>query len=193
MAPNPEAIAWYVERSEGLLDDLRERVQSLRARGGQLAGFSGAVLALAGANVESILGALHGAARDVAGVSLLLGVLLLVASLATALRGTLLPRLVSDISAKEVANYTSERFTHEPDLWRVHVRDDSRSARRDRIDDRGQGDEAARVVKKAEYLFLVRPVFGRGRLRYLDRGGDAFDPSRLLQEKAKKKTFARSR
>ena len=35
--PNPEAIAWYVTRAEDLLDDLRERVQSLRSRGGQLA------------------------------------------------------------------------------------------------------------------------------------------------------------
>jgi len=48
--PNPEAIAWYVQRAENLLDDLRDRVQSLRSRGGQLAGFSGAVIALAGAN-----------------------------------------------------------------------------------------------------------------------------------------------
>ena len=55
--PNPEAIAWYVKRSEDLLDDLRDRVRLLRTRGGQLAGFSGAVLALAGANVVSVLGA----------------------------------------------------------------------------------------------------------------------------------------
>ncbi len=122
MDPNPEAIAWYVKRSEGLLDDLRERVLALRARGGQLAGFSGAVLALVGANAESVLGALSGSARDVAGVSLLIGCLLLIAALATALRGTLLPQPVSDISAREVANYTSDRFIHEPELWRVHVR-----------------------------------------------------------------------
>src|SRR6202000_1327662 len=109
-APNPEAIAWYVKRSEDLLDDLRERVQLLRARAGQLAGFSGAVLALAGANVESVLGALHGIARDYAGISLLIGILLLVASLVTALRGTPAPRSVADISAEEVANYTSDRF-----------------------------------------------------------------------------------
>jgi hypothetical protein len=28
--PNPEAIAWYLQRSEDLLDDLRERARSLR-------------------------------------------------------------------------------------------------------------------------------------------------------------------
>ena len=122
MDPNPEAIAWYVKKSERLLDDLRARVLALRTRGGQLAGFSGAVLALAGANAESVLGALNGAARDVAGASLLVGSLFLIAALAAALRGSLLPQLVSDISATEVANYTSERFTHEPDLWRIQVR-----------------------------------------------------------------------
>jgi hypothetical protein len=80
------------------------------------------VLALIGANAESILQALHGVGRDCAGIALLLGSIFLIAAFVTALRGTLLPQLVSDISAEEVANYTTERFTHEPDLWRVHVR-----------------------------------------------------------------------
>jgi hypothetical protein len=152
--PNPEAIAWYVRRSEELLDELRERVQSLRLRGGQLAGFSGAVLALAGASVESVLGALHGVARGCAGVSLLIGVLLLVAALVTALRGTLLPALVSGVSAEEVSNYTSERFLHEPDLWRVHVRM-IRSLLTAIELTTVEGDEAARAVRKAEYSFLT--------------------------------------
>ena len=47
---------------------------------------------------------------------------MLIAAFVTALRGTLLPHLVSDLSAKEVASYVSERFTHEPDLRRVNVR-----------------------------------------------------------------------
>lgn len=152
--PNPEAIAWYVERAEDLLDDLRERVQSLRSRGGQLAGFSGAVLALVGANAESILAALHEAARVAAGTALLVGAICLIAAFVTALRGTLLPHLVSDISAEEVANYTTERFTHEPDLWRVHIRTirgllisiDSTTR---------QGDKAAQAVMWAGRLFLV--------------------------------------
>jgi hypothetical protein len=153
-AANPEAIAWYVKRSEALLDELRERGQSVRTRGGQLAGFSGAVLALAGANVESVLDALDGSAREGAGIFLLLAVLLLVASLVTAIHGTLLPRLVSDISAREVSNYTSERFTDEPELWRVQARtirgllDLIESTTR-------QADEAVQAVKIAEYLFLA--------------------------------------
>jgi len=119
---NPEAIAWYLQRSEALLGDLGERAISLRARGAQLAGFSGAVLALAGANLVAVLSALHGFARDLAGIALLAGVFLLVGSLVTALRGTPAPGFISDLSAEEVANYTTDRFTREPDLWRVHVR-----------------------------------------------------------------------
>jgi cytochrome c biogenesis factor len=152
--PNPEAIAWYVEKSEGLLSDLRARVLALRSRGGQLAGFSGAVLALIGANAESILDALHGTARGAAGVSLLAGSLLLVASLATALRGTLLPQPVSDISAKEVANYTSARFTNEPDLWRVHLRA-IQSLLAAIVSMTEHVDSAARFVERAEYFFFA--------------------------------------
>ncbi|HEY2052759.1 MAG TPA: hypothetical protein VGH14_02370 [Solirubrobacterales bacterium] len=153
MPANPEAIAWYLERSEGLLGDLREQVQSLRVRGGQIAGFSGAVLALAGANVPSILQALHGAARGSAGISLLIGVLLLVGALVAGLRGTLVPELVSEISGAEVANYRTERFTHEPDLWRIHLR--TIHGLLDLVEKTTvQGDEAARAVRKAEHLFL---------------------------------------
>ena len=69
-----------------------------------------------------------------------------------ALRGTLLPRLVSDISAKEVANYASSRFTDEPDLWRVHVR--AIRAILPAIESTTrEGDRAAQVVKKAEFFF----------------------------------------
>jgi hypothetical protein len=82
-----------------LLEDLRERVQSVRTRGGHLAGFAGAVLALAGANVDSVLGALHGAARDMAGGALLVGFFLLVLSLVTVLRGTVLPGSILTVSA----------------------------------------------------------------------------------------------
>jgi hypothetical protein len=154
VAANPEAIAWYVKKSEGLLNDLRARVLAQRTRGGQLAGFAGAVLALVGANAESVLDVLSGSARAVAGVSLLLGCLLLMASLATALRGTLLPQPVSDISTDEVANYTSERFTHEPDLWRVQVR-----AIQSLLISIGSMtrhvDKAARAVERAEYFFFA--------------------------------------
>lgn len=154
MEPNPEAIAWYVERAENLLDDLRDRVQSLRSRGGQLAGFAGAVIALAGANAESMLGSVHHAARVAIGISLLIGMIMLLGAFVTALRGALLPQLVSDLSAKEVANYVTERFTHEPDLWRVHVRTIRGLLKAIHVTTR-QGDKTARAVMWAGRLFLA--------------------------------------
>lgn len=121
--PNPEAIAWYVEQAKDLLDELRARIESLRSRGSQLAGFTAAVIALAGGNASRILNSLEGVPRDVAGVALLMGILLLVGSLATSVLGTpFRPWSVSDISAHEVANYLTDAFTHEPDLWRIHMR-----------------------------------------------------------------------
>jgi cytochrome c biogenesis factor len=154
MPANPEAIAWYLQRSEGLLSELRERVASLRARGAQLAGFSGAVLALAGANVDSVLATLHGAARDLAGGSLLVGFLLLVLSSITVLRGTVLPVSISAVSAKEVANYVTERFLGEPDLWRVQQR--TILGLLEMIERfAAQEDIAVRAVRKAEYFFFL--------------------------------------
>ena len=153
--PNPEAIAWYVQQAEALLGDLRERVQSLRSRGGQLAGFAAAVVALVGGNADRILHALDGAPRGIAGAALLAGTILLVAALVASILGApFRPQLVSDISAREIANYTTERFTHEPDLWRVHIRTirgllisiDSTT----RI-----GDRAAKTLRWAGLLFLV--------------------------------------
>jgi hypothetical protein len=120
---------------------------------GQLAGFSGAVLALAGANADSVLGALHGAARDLAGGSLLIGFFLLVLALVTVLRGALLPGSTIAFSAKEVANYLTDRFIREPDLWRVHLR--TISSLQDAIETAmRQGDEVERSVGKAEYFFV---------------------------------------
>jgi hypothetical protein len=78
--PNPEAVAWYVSQAEAVLDDLRGRVQSLRSRAGQLAGFAAAVVALVGGNADRILDALDGAPRDIAGIALLIATILLVAA-----------------------------------------------------------------------------------------------------------------
>jgi hypothetical protein len=120
--PNPEAIAWYLARSERLLDDLKERVQLLLARCGQLAGFSGAVLALVGGNAASIIEAVQGGARRVVGTALLVGSLALIAAFVTALSGISGQRDVADISAREAVNYLFPRFTTERDLWRVQLR-----------------------------------------------------------------------
>jgi hypothetical protein len=152
--PNPDAIAWYLQRAEDLLSDLQERVQSLRLRGGQLAGFSGAVIALVGANAEPMLTAVHRGARVGVGIALAVGTALLVAAFIIALRGSLLPHLMSDLSAKEVANYLDQRFTHEPDLWRVHVRT-IRGMLISINSTTRQGDRAATAVRWAGRLFLA--------------------------------------
>jgi hypothetical protein len=154
MPANPEAIAWYLGRSEDLLGDLRERAQSQRTRGGQIAGFSGAVVALAGANLGAVLGGLHGAVRDFAGGSVLVGVLFLILSVITVLRGTVQPTLRFGISVEEVANYTSKRFTDEPDLWRVHLRTIHGLLELIELTTE-QGEGLGRAVGKAEYFFLA--------------------------------------
>jgi hypothetical protein len=105
-------------------------------------------------DTESIIGSLDGLARACAGVSLLLAALLLVASLAVALRGTGVPRQVFDVSVDEVADYGSERFIGEPDLWRVHL-----GTIRSLVDliesTTRQCDRAALAVRRAENIFLV--------------------------------------
>jgi hypothetical protein len=153
--PNPEAIAWYVQQAEALLEELRSRVQSLRSRGGQLAGFAAAVIALVGANAEHIVNSLHGVPRDIVGMALLLGTLFLITALVITILGVpFRPHLVSDISAREIANYTTKRFTHEPDLWRVHIR--TINGLLISIDSTTKlGDKAAAVLRRAGFLFLA--------------------------------------
>lgn len=151
---NPEAIAWYLKRSEALLDGLHRQVESLRTRGAQIAGFAGAILALAGPSSTSALDSLSGLARGGAGISLMLGGASLMVALAVALRGCLAPELVSDNPSWELANFTSERFIGEPELWRVQARTirilrytfEASTRHRDRV---------AKAIKRAEIFFLV--------------------------------------
>jgi hypothetical protein len=156
--PNPQAIAWYVEQAEGLLDHLRSRAQSLRSRAGQLAGFAGAVVALVGGNADRIIGELCGTPRTIVGLMLLVGGLLLVAALVVSIIGAAFrPHLISGISAREIANYTTKRFTHEPDLWRVQIRTingllESIASTTD------AGDKAANALRLAVLLFLAGVV-----------------------------------
>ena len=92
------------------------------SRCGQLAGFSGAILLLVGANATAILATLPSGPSAVAGIALLLGSLALVSAFITALSGSSVRGGASDISAREAAGYLSPRFTCEPDLWRVQLR-----------------------------------------------------------------------
>jgi hypothetical protein len=119
-----------------------------------LAGFSGAIIALVGANAEPMLMAVDHYARVAMGISLLAGTALLILAFVFALRTALLPHLVSDLSDEEVANYLTERFTSEPDLWRVHVRMIRGLLKSIKWTSR-QGDIAARSVAWAAYFFLL--------------------------------------
>ena len=62
--------------------------------------------------------------------------------------------LLLEASIEEVANYTSDRFIQEPDLWRVQVR--TVRGLLDAIElIMVQGDRADRAVRNAEYSFLT--------------------------------------
>ena len=151
---NSEAVAWYVEQAEALLDHLRSRAQSLRSRAGQIAGFAGAIVALVGGNADRIVSELCGTPRAVVGVMLLVGGLLLTATLVVSILGAAFrPHLISGISAREIANYTTQRFTHEPDLWRVQVRTIN-GLLQSIASTTKAGDKAANALRLAVLLFL---------------------------------------
>jgi hypothetical protein len=120
--PNPAAIAWYVKKAQRLLEEQQRRAESLKLRGGQIAGFGAAVLALIGGNAMTILGAVEGFDRLIAGLSLLAALTTLVVAVSVAIWGVSTPKQFAAVAADEIAGYASDRFLAEPDLWRVHIR-----------------------------------------------------------------------
>jgi hypothetical protein len=120
--PNPAAIAWYLEESQRLLEDQQRRAESLRTRGGQIAGFAAAVLALIGGSAATMLEAAAGSVRVVIGTTLFLAMLCLAAAVAVAIWGVMRPQPYVALGADEITVYTSERFLSEPDLWRAQLR-----------------------------------------------------------------------
>jgi hypothetical protein len=120
--PNPAAIAWYVEEAQRLLEEQQRRAESLRTRGGQIAGLGAAVLALIGGNAGAVLGAVADSARVAVGAALLAAAISVAVAVAVAIWGVLKPRAFGIVAADEIAIYASDRFLTEPDLWRVQVR-----------------------------------------------------------------------
>lgn len=156
--PNPTAIAWYVEEAQRLLEEQQRRAESLRVRGGQIAGFGAAVLVLIGGNVAELPVALDGFGGAIVGVAFCGASLLLTCAVAIAIWGSLRPKIFGSISAHEVAIYTSERLLDEPDLWRVHVR--SLHALGDAMAEvRKAGDSAARAIEWSLRAFLFGLAF----------------------------------
>ena len=90
--PNSEAIAWYVEESQRLLEEQQRRAESLRTRGGQIAGFGALLLAVIGGNASRILNESHGAGRTGIAVMLIAATLCLAASIAVSVIGVNRPR-----------------------------------------------------------------------------------------------------
>jgi Rrf2 family transcriptional regulator, cysteine metabolism repressor len=152
--PNPAAIAWYVQEAQRLLEDQQRRAESFKTRGGQVAGFSAAVLALIGGNAGAILGASEGPVRLAIGVALLAAIVCLATAVAIAVWGVIKSRPFIAINANEIANYTSERFLSEPELWRVHLRSlrALETATRQAED---EGSAAAEAIARALYAFLI--------------------------------------
>ncbi len=62
--------------------------------------------------------------------------------------------MVFDLSAKEVANYASDRFVEESDLWRVHLRT-IRALVLSIESTTRLGDKAARAVRRAQRFFFT--------------------------------------
>lgn len=156
--PNPAAVAWYVEEAQRLLEDQQRRAESLRARGGQVAGFGAAVLALIGGNAGVILRATEGSARVAVGGALLAAAVCLVASVVIAIWGVIKPWTFATITAVEIANYRSDRFLYEPDLWRVHIRSLKALETATRQTEE-EGNIAAKAIARALYVFLVGLAF----------------------------------
>lgn len=150
---NSRAIAWYVEESQRLLEDQQRRAESLRTRGGQIAGFGAVFLALIGGNAAKILHESHGCDKTEIAVALIIAAVCLAASVAVAVIGVIKPQSYAAISADEITNYLSDRFLNEPDLWRVHVRS-LRALEVATKDAQEGGNAAARAINVSLYAFL---------------------------------------
>jgi hypothetical protein len=164
--PNAEAIAWYVEEAQRLLEDQQRRAESLRTRGGQVAGFGAVLLALIGGNAAEILETVDGCAGVAVGVALLGAALCLTASVMVAVIGVIKPQSFATISANEITNYLSDRFLNEPDLWRVHVRS-LRALETATSDAQDGGNAAAKAINFSLYAFLAGLGFSAGALGIL--------------------------
>jgi hypothetical protein len=150
---NSEAIAWYVEEAQRLLEEQQRRVESLSTRGGQIAGFGALFLALIGGNAAEILHETHGPARTVIAVALVVAALCLVVSVAAAVVGVNRRGRGPSVSADEIAVYLTKQFLDEFELWQVQVRS-LRTLRRATEVAQENGDDALKSITVSLYAFL---------------------------------------
>jgi hypothetical protein len=151
---NSEAIAWYVEEAQRLLEEQQRRAESLQTRAGQIAGFGAVLLALIGGNAATILHEAHGVLRFVIAVTLILAALCLTVSVAVAVRGVSPQALNSNVSTSEIANYLTDPFLDEPELWRVQVRA-LRALEAAAEFAQKRADDALKLITVSLYAFLV--------------------------------------
>lgn len=154
MKPNPDAIAWYVQEAQRLLEEQQRRAESLKTRSGQIAGFGAAVLALIGGNVGTILGAVEGSARSVVGLALFAALVSLAVSVSFAVWAASKPTPFTILASDEIATYASDRFLTEPDLWRVHLRSLHTLEKATR-EAQGDGNAGAEAILISLYAFLL--------------------------------------
>lgn len=154
MEPNPAVIAWCVEEAQRLLEDQQRRAESLRTRGGQIAGFGAAVFALIGGSTRAILEVAEGSARLWLGIALLAALICLAVAVVFATWDAIKPRPFVALAADEISNYTSRRFLNESDLWRIQIRSlRSLEAAARRAEQ--SGDAAADAIGISLYAFLA--------------------------------------
>jgi hypothetical protein len=151
---NREAIAWYVEEAQRLLEEQQRRAESLRTRGGQIAGFGALFLVLIGGNASRILHESHGSVRVAIAVMLINAALCLALSIATAVAGVSKHRTYVSLAAAEIAIYLTEPFLDAPELWRVHVRTLRSLERTIKIGQR-EANSAVKLITVSLYAFLV--------------------------------------
>jgi predicted PurR-regulated permease PerM len=151
---NSEAIAWYVEEAQRLLEEQQRRTESLQTRAGQIAGFGAVLLALIGGNAASILHAAHGSLRTVIAVTLILAALCLAAPVAVAVKGVSSQGANLTVSTNEIANYLTAPFLDAPELWRIQVRA-LRALGAAAEFAQKRGDDALKSITVSLYAFLV--------------------------------------
>jgi hypothetical protein len=151
---NSEAIAWYVEEAQRLLEEQQRRVESLRTRGGQIAGFGALFLALIGGNATRILGEAHGEAKTVIAVTLIVAALCLIVSVAVAAIGANKPGSYTTVRADEIASFLTQPFLDAPELWRVQVRS-LRALEAAAANAQEGGDDALKSITVSLYAFLA--------------------------------------
>jgi hypothetical protein len=105
---NPDSVAWITASARRALDDQDRRAESLQTRAAQIAGFSGAVVALAAPLGLKELGHAAGTAKALAGVMFFLGVTALALTILAAIIFVLKPVPHRAIASKEVRNYVQD-------------------------------------------------------------------------------------